>query len=594
MPQERQAPRSIVVPVMVISLLVLVVAVLTTNFSSIKAASPLFASQSAELEEYGDAGNNGKGENDYIVDLGYSRFQGSLLRNISLVTFRNIPYTAPPTGANRFASPTDPEHKDHLQSDLPDVVCPQAPPAWLSGKPPPSSPKDIPPDDPRTSEACLVADVLLSHAAWKSRGVDKDGLPVMVWIHGGGWVTGWKDNHGAGHGLVYRSADEESPGIILVSVQYRLGMFGWLSGPGVPPNLGLQDQRFALKWVQKHIAAFGGDPDKVTIMGQSAGGSAVLKHLEAYEGDNNRGQAPFQRAIAQSPFLVSETSRPNSTVKEVLKTYNVPTLDALRDLPYPELQAINSQIIGNSFPFGTFTFGITFDESSPVSQPSAKRGGGQHIDSTVPVITSHTSDEGSLFTSPNIETASDYENFITSFVGPPPQPKDSSPPAVHHIASTLYPPDYSGAQGYTSNRQRANLTISDLTVICNARGLLRRRSHSPSPSYYYEFAVPPGIHGQDLYSTFFDFDEGDGKNDGNINAGTDKAVNIPVAYLIQRYLTNFVKTGVPGDADTPAFPPTTGENMVMMRFGKDLDSVGVRSQDEQGVPNLEEKCNFWH
>src|SRR5262249_54860998 len=102
---------------------------------------------------------------------------------------------------------------------------------------------------------------------------DADGLPVMVWFHGGAYVTG------GGEAPKY-DADELARGgrVVVVRVSYRLGVLGYLSPSGVD-NLGLRDQVLALQWVHDNIAAFGGDPNKVTVFGQSAGGDSVFSLL---------------------------------------------------------------------------------------------------------------------------------------------------------------------------------------------------------------------------------------------------------------------------------------------------------------------------
>lgn len=98
---------------------------------------------------------------------------------------------------------------------------------------------------------------------------------MLVWIYGGGYTTGDKSalNGGGPSGLIHRSNDS----IIYVALNYRLGAFGWLSGPTFQQNgtanAGLHDQRFALEWVQRYIHLFGGDPGRVTVMGESAGGT---------------------------------------------------------------------------------------------------------------------------------------------------------------------------------------------------------------------------------------------------------------------------------------------------------------------------------
>ena len=105
-----------------------------------------------------------------------------------------------------------------------DVICPQAYPQWLlTGAVTPFTPADIVPVDPRTSEDCLFLDVLLPKKVWEKR--HSSHVPVIVWINGGGFNIGWKDNSGKGYGLVARSQQFGTQGVILVTLNYRLGLF---------------------------------------------------------------------------------------------------------------------------------------------------------------------------------------------------------------------------------------------------------------------------------------------------------------------------------------------------------------------------------
>ena len=145
-------------------------------------------------------------------------------QNNTLVTFRNVRYATAPVGPLRFLAPTAPlENRTGIQN-AGDVICPQAFPGWLlTGTTDPITPGEIPPVDPRTSEDCLFLDVLLPKLIWKNR--KKCRAAVLVWIHGGGFDVGWKDASGRGYGLVTRSQQLGSQGVILVSIGYRLGLF---------------------------------------------------------------------------------------------------------------------------------------------------------------------------------------------------------------------------------------------------------------------------------------------------------------------------------------------------------------------------------
>lgn len=123
----------------------------------------------------------------------------------------------------RFLAPTPPLLNRSYVQNASDVICPQAYPKWLTtGAVTPFSPADIPTVDPRTSEDCLFLDVLLPQGIWQRR--QKAGAPVLVWIFGGGFDIGWKDASGQGYGLVTRSRNFGSQGVILVSINYRLGL----------------------------------------------------------------------------------------------------------------------------------------------------------------------------------------------------------------------------------------------------------------------------------------------------------------------------------------------------------------------------------
>ncbi|KAI8298238.1 hypothetical protein K4K61_011850 [Colletotrichum sp. SAR11_59] len=161
------------------------------------------------------------------------------------------------------------------------------------------------PDTAPMSEACLHLNIVRPASPPR-----EPKLPVMVWIHGGGFQHGSAvDARYNGSFLVARSVAMGTP-VIFVSVNYRLGLFGMMNAAGVEENLLLQDQRQALKWVQENVAAFGGDPRRVTIAGESAGAASVGYHLMA------RDEGLFAGAIAQSggpfstaPFLSEEKKR---------------------------------------------------------------------------------------------------------------------------------------------------------------------------------------------------------------------------------------------------------------------------------------------
>ncbi|KAH8356305.1 hypothetical protein KR200_006554, partial [Drosophila serrata] len=199
--------------------------------------------------------------------------QKTLASGLEYNSFLGVPYAEPPVGELRFLSPLP------LQRfDVPELDC--------------SKERDMAHQrDPFTmevagSENCLFLNVYAPKV--KKPGVP---LPVMVWIHGGGYFfgNGNSDFHFPGKLL--------EQDVIVVTLNYRLGALGFLSLPeeGIHGNMGLKDQRLALQWVQENIASFNGDPKNVTLFGESAGGASV--HLHTYARHANR---LFHKAIMQS------------------------------------------------------------------------------------------------------------------------------------------------------------------------------------------------------------------------------------------------------------------------------------------------------
>ncbi|WP_324643855.1 carboxylesterase/lipase family protein [Pseudarthrobacter sp. LT1] len=196
--------------------------------------------------------------------------------------FLGIPYAAPPSGANRFLPPVPvPPWTEGLDCTAPGPAAPQNP---ESPAPPGANPRTW------SEEGCLNLNI------W-TPGTDGPARPVMVWIHGGAYLLGANSD-----GMYDGARLAAAAGVVLVSINYRLGALGFLHladllGAGYEDsgNLALLDQLEALRWVRRNIAAFGGDPDNVTAFGESAGAAAIgtLLGMPASDG-------LFRRAIMQS------------------------------------------------------------------------------------------------------------------------------------------------------------------------------------------------------------------------------------------------------------------------------------------------------
>jgi para-nitrobenzyl esterase len=210
------------------------------------------------------------------VDLTSGKISGVALES-GVQVFRGIPFAAPPVGDLRWKAPEPPiPWGGVLPADAFGPACMQRRGNRLM------------------SEDCLYLNV------WTNAEDAQAGLPVMVWIHGGGWSSG------ASNGRVYDGEAFAANGVVLVSVNYRMNGFGFMAHPalsaesenGVSGNYGILDHVAALEWVRDNIAGFGGDPSNVTIFGESAGGASVYALLAT-----PRAKGLFHRAIAQSTWI---------------------------------------------------------------------------------------------------------------------------------------------------------------------------------------------------------------------------------------------------------------------------------------------------
>jgi para-nitrobenzyl esterase len=282
-----------------------------------------------------------------------------------------IPYAT----AARFQPPVSaPDWTVALSATSPSPACPQAPVPFLDdvlgtryGELPGS-------EDCQRLSITLPADLQ-----------DNERVPVMVWLHGGSYTSG------SGDLAIFDSkALVAENRVIVVSVTYRLGLFGYLAaGTGRPANLGLLDQLEAFRWVQRNISAFGGAPDKVTAFGQSAGGDAVA-HLMA----TPDAPALFQRAIIQSAPLGIARGR-----EKMNTAMGIAAETVTEDTPALDVVAVEDTVAQVARRFGLMAampFGTQYGHA-PLPAEARIDAAWNAVAPEIEVLIGHTSDEARLF-----------------------------------------------------------------------------------------------------------------------------------------------------------------------------------------------------
>jgi len=329
------------------------------------------------------------------------RTESGLLKGsgTDVVAFKGIPYAAPPVGPLRWKMP---------QAALPwqgtrDAIeyCPNCP------QPP------FPGISPTQSEDCLGLNI------WTPAKTARDRLPVMVWIHGGGFMVGSSAQPTYDGEILARQ------GVVVVSFNYRLGVLGFLAHPelsresaeNVSGNYGLLDQIAALKWVQRNIAGFGGDPKKVTIFGESAGGASVFSLLVS-----PLAKGLFSRAIAQSGTWVFTPIRhlraswygyqaaeeDGAALGDLAKLRGLSPQDLMK-LPRPKADSL--------FDLNQPCYRPVVDEYVLPGDPSELFGRGEFAH--VPLLTGTNTDEAALFMIlfGRVRTTTDYRAWLNERFG---------------------------------------------------------------------------------------------------------------------------------------------------------------------------------
>lgn len=421
-----------------------------------------------------------------------------------VISFKGIPYAAPPVGELRWREPQPtPKWSGTRKADRYGSACVQNREAAAEngGDPGP------------VSEDCLYLNI------WTPTLSPKSKLPVIVWIHGGGYVFG------AGSLSVYDGTAMARKGAVFVNLNYRLGALGFFAHPaldngkdGGPYNFGLYDQVAALKWVKANIARFGGDPGNVTIMGESAGGKSVLWHMAS---PLSRGL--FHKGIAQSVYILPDVklAKARTVAAKVASAIGLngaeSSLGELRKVP-PERFFKIADKEANLGPVG-----IVGDAMLPRPIADTFEAGAE---ARVPLIIGNTSDDASVIAAFGLSP-----DEIMKKLG-----------AAGFALKLLYP----GVPAHKLPRQ----ALRDILFTMNTRWIADRRARrAPTWRFYFDYAAakdrpnwPNGVpHGGEVIYFLDTLDQSYAKRDRDY------------ARKVSGYVFAFARTGKPSFAGSPAW-----------------------------------------
>ena len=453
--------------------------------------------------------------------------------------FRGIPYAAPPVGALRWQIPNEvASWKGVRQATEFSAGCPQAGTlAMMMGE-----------TMPQLSEDCLYLNV------WTAD--EKAKKPVMVWIHGGGLTLGW------GHQPGYDGTNLTKQGVVLVSINYRLGPLGFLAHPalskesksGISGNYGLLDQVAALKWVQTNIASFGGDPNNVTIFGESAGGTSVNALVAS-----PLAKGLFHKAIAQSPWVTDtnfaklKQALPNVASAEALGEQWAQTVlgDAAGGDVLAKLRKIDGVTLqnktGNNYPVAVTVDGWFMPD---VSTNVYARG--EHND--VPLMVGTNTDEGTMFVAVlPFATPQDFQAAMRSRYG-------------RHAGAVLKLYSVTNAKDLAAAK---NQLITDTWFVQGAKSMLSAATNSFEYHFSRRSRALPAWGAHHALEIGYAFD--------NLDAATADETDVRLANAMSRYWVQFAKTGNPNADGLPQWPAYKSGPDAHLELGDEIRAgVGYR------------------
>jgi para-nitrobenzyl esterase len=494
-----------------------------------------------------------------VVMIDSGKISGTMDEGVRV--FRGIPYAAPPTGDRRWKPPQPVEPWEGVREctdwGFSCVHVPYPPGSMWTG-PEWSDPAE-------QSEDCLHLNV------WTTAQSADDKLPVMVWIHGGSL------QHESGSVGAYGGANLARKGVVAVTINYRLGPFGYLAHPELTResehrssgNYGVLDQIAALEWVQRNIAAFGGDPDRVTIFGESAGSWSVNFMVAS-----PLANGLFHRAIGQSgagfgPMVHLDRERSGRRPAEqtgtefaaVLGSAEEPaSLEAMRAVPAPEILAKFAEVPDAHV--GPVVDGWVFpDEMHAIFE--------QGRQNRAPVIVGSNADEGSMYAGNDAPiTVEDFRSFARQRFG------DFAEDFLE-----AYPVDSD-----SDVRDAFVASVGDAYFTWEMRMWARLTATVDADAWLYHFTRVPPIAESEIYGSHHGAEIVYVIGNFHLASFTPQPEDERLAETMSGYWINFAATGNPNGPGLPEWPAYDIESEAFMEFG---DTI------QRGNRLLEKECDFF-
>lgn len=453
-----------------------------------------------------------------------------------VMVFKGVPFAAPPVGDLRWRAPQPSAQWDGVRkADQFGPGCIQK----VVGSRPPWTEEFM--HQGPVSEDCLYLNV------WTAAKSADERRPVLVYIHGGGF------NEGSGSVLVYNGENLAKKGLVVVTVNYRMGVLGFFAHPALTAesghnssgNYGLLDQIAALRWVKDNIAAFGGDPNRVTVSGQSAGAFSV-EYLTA----SPLAKGLFQRAIVESgpeALFGSYPARASQTLADLeqagLKFGEAKGAHSIQELRAMSPDQVTAPVEGR-FRFWPIVDGWVLP--AEVSTVFAER-----KQNDVPTLTGMNSDEGSASPTYGKVKADDFREQAHKQYG-----------AMTDTFLKLYPASTDAESGLSEKAVGRDRGIAALEAWAVDRA---KTAKTNAYVYYFDRAIPWPEHPE--FAAFHTSEVPYVFDNLNLLNRPWEAVDRKLADEMSSYWVNFAATGNPNGGDLPAWPAYRGEPGQVMELG---------------------------